>query len=737
MKGVQHAAAEFGGEEAAEAGLDFDVDGEAIVVDRGRLAGAGKTLLRSCCKVIEPMRHVQRRIAPAARAQQFRGAGIDRQEELRIERAGMGECLGRWRVAIGIGRGLGCQGLVPIDLRPIGIAGRGRQVRGGDEWEDAARRIKRIPQGKALRVRTEAAAIDRRIGLRIVEGAAPATIPVSVFLPVPARLKARIGIAAAAIGGGAAAAAAIGQRLHQVAAGRAAEAEGASIGGGMHRTSRRQQALRAAEDAVPHGVGAVVAHQIGVAVAREDAGAFAERHQSPADTAFDRQFEFADRGLVVGQALVLGGEFRRQVDRLARRDGIGDHLRVGALGVQIDLDPAACARDAVEHRLPEIVAAFGDAALAMDAQRDGGDRRHRREKRGQRIAAIGSMGLRRQPFDSVAGARAVLPLIAMHPDAELEIEPRRHGLLANEAQHREIGVALGIGKVRRAHVVTGHGEQERIEEQEIGIRDILELVVAEPEGEVQAVEALRCQHGEIARPHCAVVEPRLVVGLAGELAHHAAHRIGGPLDDRLENPLAMAQAIGQFAQRIGKPARVGADRQNGWAPRQAGSQESQGLGCFGQRDQAGRHARTHRHEAEFACGHFGDGAAVADRLAGSGEDLFQRLCGEPHGKGAGERIGVVAYQRNALLARGQLIRHERGQRCRRTGQESAPVQISAPAHRSPRGDGFVPKTLPKMRRETPAGKGRAPTLCLRPFRGICYSVKPESRPPGSSRKSTA
>ena len=47
-----------------------------------------------------------------------------------------------------------------------------------------------------------------------------------------------------------------------------------------------------------------------------------------------------------------------------------DDPLVDALGVQVDLDRPAAARDAVEDRLPEVVAvAFRDAALAVDADR--------------------------------------------------------------------------------------------------------------------------------------------------------------------------------------------------------------------------------------------------------------------------------------------------------------------------------------------------------------------------------
>ena len=73
-----------------------------------------------------------------------------------------------------------------------------------------------------------------------------------------------------------------------------------------------------------------------------------------------------------------------------------DHGLVDALGVQVDLDLAAAALHAIENRLPEIVAAFGDAALAVNAQAPPRKSRGRpAATRGQRVAAIGRVVLRR------------------------------------------------------------------------------------------------------------------------------------------------------------------------------------------------------------------------------------------------------------------------------------------------------------------------------------------------------
>ena len=96
--------------------------------------------------------------------------------------------------------------------------------------------------------------------------------------------------------------------------------------------------LRPVKDAVPHGVTAIVAQQIGVAVAREAAGSFAERHQAAAGVALDRHLELADRRLVVRHAQVFGPVFRRDIDRQAGRERAVDHLLVDAFGMQVNLD---------------------------------------------------------------------------------------------------------------------------------------------------------------------------------------------------------------------------------------------------------------------------------------------------------------------------------------------------------------------------------------------------------------
>ena len=105
----------------------------------------------------------------------------------------------------------------------------------------------------------------------------------------------------------------------------------------------------------------------------------------------------------------------------------------------------------------------------------------------------------------------------------------------------------------------------------------------------------RCggQHGEVARPHFAIVKPGLVERFAGELAHDAADVVGGPLHHRLPDPRRtarrhrVAHAVGQFEERIDQPARVAAASQQRLAPGGLGRQQNQTLRLCGRGNPGG------------------------------------------------------------------------------------------------------------------------------------------------------
>ncbi len=112
-------------------------------------------------------------------------------------------------------------------------------------------------------------------------------------------------------------------------------------------------------------------------------------------------------------------------------------------------------------------------------------------------------------------------------------------------------VAFGVGEVAGADFVPWYiGKEERIGEEEVGVGDFAEEIVADAEGEVEAVEAVLGEHGEILGPHVAVVEPGLVFELAAEEAHVAADGKIGQFGLRFGPIGAMADAVGHFEDGV-------------------------------------------------------------------------------------------------------------------------------------------------------------------------------------------
>ena len=161
---------------------------------------------------------------------------------------------------------------------------------------------------------------------------------------------------------------------------------------------------------------------------------------------------------------MLGPILGRDLDGQAGGDGCVHHRLVHALGVHVDLDPAAAGGDALEDGLPELVAAFLHAALAVNTKGDAADGGAGFQQHADGIAAVGSVRVRGEPFDGVVGVGAIDPFVAVHPDAELEFDAAGHGLLADEFEHLQVAVAFGIGELGHAYAVAGDIEEERVGE---------------------------------------------------------------------------------------------------------------------------------------------------------------------------------------------------------------------------------------------------------------------------------
>ena len=91
---------------------------------------------------------------------------------------------------------------------------------------------------------------------------------------------------------------------------------------------------------------------------------------------------------------MFGPEFRRDSNMQTGDQSVLDHLPVYAFGVEINFDAAAAAGDTFENAFLKIVAAFGDAALAVNAKRDAVDGRHSLEQGRQSVATVGRVIVR-------------------------------------------------------------------------------------------------------------------------------------------------------------------------------------------------------------------------------------------------------------------------------------------------------------------------------------------------------
>ncbi len=147
--------------------------------------------------------------------------------------------------------------------------------------------------------------------------------------------------------------------------------------------------------------------QVAVAVAQEAARAITQRKDRVLFVVLGGHLQFADRRLVIAETHVFGPVFGRNLNRHAGGRGEVEHLAVDALGMHVDFDRASGARDAVEDHAPEIVAALGDAAFAMNPHRDSADARACLEDHGESIPAIGRMCLGCESFDVVLPARGL------------------------------------------------------------------------------------------------------------------------------------------------------------------------------------------------------------------------------------------------------------------------------------------------------------------------------------------
>ena len=173
--------------------------------------------------------------------------------------------------------------------------------------------------------------------------------------------------------------------------------------------------------------------------------------------------------------------------------------------MHVDLDLSACADDAVEYGLPEVEAPFGDAAFPVDPERDAGDVGTGLEDLVERIPAVGGVGFSGQSLDDVVCVGTVDPLVGVCPERKLELKSATPRFGRNVFQRFEVAVPLLIGETGNTDAVTGDVDEEGIRKVEVGVVDISRKIVAETEGQAEAVEALGDEVRQVAFPKAPVV----------------------------------------------------------------------------------------------------------------------------------------------------------------------------------------------------------------------------------------
>jgi hypothetical protein len=312
---------------------------------------------------------------------------------------------------------------------------------------------------------------------------------------------------------------------------------------------------------VDDAVVAVVAQVVGVAVAGEPARAAGDGGEGGVD-GLDRQLALADGGLVVRQAQVLGQELRRD-DHV--QPGLlrgGERLRGEPLRVQVDGDGPAGRGDALEHRRPVLLRRLRDAALVVHAQRDAGDARALEQDLADRRGGVGGVVLGRDALDRPLPLDAVVELDALRPEAHEELDAAPGRLVAGVAQRVEVGPPLLVRQSRDAHAEVGQLDQERVGEQQVVLGDagVVAVLDTDAERQLQPVDPVRRQLGQVVVPEPAVEVPGRVLDLAHVGAEHAADPVRRRPGQRQAGHLAgELQLVQQLEQRVRDAGAVAAD----------------------------------------------------------------------------------------------------------------------------------------------------------------------------------
>src|SRR5579871_5659596 len=124
------------------------------------------------------------------------------------------------------------------------------------------------------------------------------------------------------------------------------------------------------------------------------------------------------------------------------------------------------------------------------------------------------MGLRREPLHVMLGPRALGPLVGVRPKAKLEVESARRSLFADESEHLEIPVALGIIERHSANLIAGDVDQKRVGKVHVIAHHVAREVIAQAEGQAEPVESVGYEGREIIAPEALVVIPGFILYIA-------------------------------------------------------------------------------------------------------------------------------------------------------------------------------------------------------------------------------
>jgi hypothetical protein len=181
---------------------------------------------------------------------------------------------------------------------------------------------------------------------------------------------------------------------------------------------------------------------------------------------------------------------------------------------------------------------------------------------------------------------------------------------------------------------------------------------------VETVESFGGEHGQVVRPHFAVVEPRFIQRLAGELAHDAAHFVGGPLHgwrvdlQRIAHQRLVAHAVRYFEQGVHHSARIAGTRQERLPAAGLGVQQRQALRLVRRADSRDFQGCRRERRAAAGCNHaelvhrdlFHPFAPI-ERGPRVRHCLLQFPRRPLHGRGGSDGVGWIENQRDrALLA---------------------------------------------------------------------------------------